>query len=129
MNITTVVDGGVRPYEMQDDTQLSIVYERDLSLYRIDREVYSIFDWMSDVGGLYEFTKIICFILLSVVRFASFENFLVSQLFVKIPEPSLSDKDKDKDKDKDEENSMEMSYSLTSKPSESEIKTEKLDIS
>lgn len=33
---------------------LQITFEFDLTLYRIDRDVYSILDWVGDVGGLNE---------------------------------------------------------------------------
>ena len=44
MLITSIVFGGNRPYEFKDNVHLSVIYERDLDLHRIDREVYSILD-------------------------------------------------------------------------------------
>ena len=93
-NITTIRDYQSRSYGSDDDIQVSIIYERDLDFHRVDREVYSILDWLGDVGGLYEALKIICGIFLSVVNFLQFENFLVSQLFKK----ESDDKDEDDDK-------------------------------
>ena len=43
----------VRPYEYQDNVHLSITYELDLNLYRIDREAYNIFDYLADMGGIF----------------------------------------------------------------------------
>ena len=82
-NITTIRPYQTRPYETDDDIQVSIIYERDLDFHRVDREVYSILDWLGDVGGLYEALQIICGIFLYVVNFMQFENFLVSELFKK----------------------------------------------
>ena len=53
-NITTIRDYQSRSYGSDDDIQVSIIYERDLDFHRVDREVYSILDWLGDVGGLYE---------------------------------------------------------------------------
>ena len=44
--------GKTRPYEYSDRTHLSISYEFDLNLYRINRDVYNVLDWLGDVGGL-----------------------------------------------------------------------------
>ena len=44
----------IRPYEFPDHVHLQITFEFDLTLYRIDRDVYSILDWVGDVGGLNE---------------------------------------------------------------------------
>jgi len=43
-----------RPYEFVDNVHLQISFEFDLTLYRVDRDVYSILDWVGDVGGLTE---------------------------------------------------------------------------
>ena len=83
MFITSIEEGGYRPYEFKDDIQLSVVFERDLDLHRVDREVYSVLDLLGDVGGLYEATKMICFTILYLTNFMSFENYLVSELFKK----------------------------------------------
>lgn len=33
---------------------MQITFEFDLTLYRVDRDVYSILDWVGDLGGLSE---------------------------------------------------------------------------
>ena len=82
-NITTIREFQSRSYGADNDIQVSIIYERDLDLHRVDREVYSILDWLGDVGGLYEAFHIICGIFIYVVNFLKFENFMVSELFKK----------------------------------------------
>ena len=43
-----------RPYEFPDNVHMQITFEFDLTLYRVDRDVYSILDWVGDLGGLSE---------------------------------------------------------------------------
>ena len=52
-----------RPYEFDDDVHTQISFEFDLTLYRVDRDVYSILDWIGDIGGLNEG----CFVGLSLL--------------------------------------------------------------
>lgn len=106
-NITTIVPYQTRPYEADDDIQVSIIYERDLDFHRVDREVYSILDWLGDVGGLYEAVQIICGTLLYLLNFMSFENYMVSELFKK-ENDDYDDKDDKGDKgDKDSKDDKE----------------------
>jgi len=41
-----------RPYEFPDNVHMQVTFEFDLDLHRIDRDVYSILDWIGDMGGL-----------------------------------------------------------------------------
>ena len=41
-----------RPYEFPDKVHLSISYEMSLDLHVSERTVYTILDWLGDVGGL-----------------------------------------------------------------------------
>ena len=41
----------MRPYEYFDDVHIAITFEFDLNLYRIDRDTYSLLDWLGDIGG------------------------------------------------------------------------------
>ena len=84
MFITSIEEGGYRPYEFKDDIQLSVVFERDLDLHRVDREVYSVLDLLGDVGGLYEATKMICFTILCVLFDTSEQRARVAIPVVKI---------------------------------------------
>ena len=62
---------------------LQLTYEFDLDLYRIDRDVYSILDWIGDVGGLNEGLFIILSIILGFVNFYKFEHFMIEHLYYK----------------------------------------------
>ena len=57
---------------------MSIIYERDLNYYRIDREVYNLFDLLGDIGGLHEAFSVICSYMLYFFNYMMFENYLVS---------------------------------------------------
>ena len=39
-------------YEFNDQVHLAISYEMDLNLHVIERTVYTLLDWLGDVGGL-----------------------------------------------------------------------------
>ena len=58
-----------RPYEFPDDIHLTITYEFDLDLYRIDRETYNTLDWLGDLGGLKEALMIILGFIYSLFHF------------------------------------------------------------
>ena len=73
-----------RPLEIGDPLlHLSVAFEFDLTLYRIDRDVYSILDFIGDLGGLAEGFYIMLQILLSFVTFNNFEHFLIEFLYGK----------------------------------------------
>ena len=63
--------------------QFSVVLEFDLTLYRIDRDVYSILDFIGDLGGLAEGFYIILKILLGFLTYNNFEHFLIEFLYGK----------------------------------------------
>ena len=71
----------VRPYEYYDDVHISVAYEFDLNLYRIDREAYNLLDWLGDLGGLKEALMIIFAFIYGLFNQDTFDNFLVSKLF------------------------------------------------
>ena len=62
---------------------LQVTFEFDLNLYRIDRGVYSILDWISDIGGLSDGLVLIMAALIPIINFHTFEHFLIERLFVK----------------------------------------------
>ena len=72
-----------RPYEFKDLTQMQVTFEFDLTLYRIDRDVYSMLDLIGDLGGLAEGLFIILAIILSSVTFNNFDHFLIEYLYGK----------------------------------------------
>ena len=66
-----------RSYENPDRVQMQVTWEFDLTLYRIDRDVYSILDWIGDVGGLSEGLVIGLGAALSLINFYKFEHYLI----------------------------------------------------
>ena len=71
----------VRPYEFPDRVHTQITFEFDRTLYRIDRDVYSILDWIGDVGGLNEGVKVALGCILMFLQFNNFDHFLIERLF------------------------------------------------
>ena len=71
----------MRPYEFKDDVHMTIAYEFDVNLYRIDRETYNTLDWLGDIGGLGEALMIIIGFFYTLYHYKAFENYLVTQLF------------------------------------------------
>ena len=71
----------MRPYEYFDDVHIAIAYEFDFNEYRIDREVYNLFDWLGDMGGLKEAVMLILGFIFNVFNYHTFGDYLVSQLY------------------------------------------------
>lgn len=44
--------GEQRPYDFEDSVQLALTFELDRDLKVIKRKVYSLMDWLGDLGGL-----------------------------------------------------------------------------
>lgn len=71
-----------------------MTFEFDLNLYRIDRAVYGILDWISDIGGLSDGLILLITAILPIMNFKTFEHFLIEHLFVKRdlePSPKILD--------------------------------------
>ena len=62
---------------------LQVTFEFDLNLYRIDRDVYSLFDWIGDLGGLLEGLSIIMAFILSLLHYKQFEHYMIEKLYSK----------------------------------------------
>ena len=58
----------------------------DLNMIHIERKVYTVFDMLSDVGGLLGILTTFAIVLTSIWNYQAFDNFLVSRLF-KIKRP------------------------------------------
>ena len=76
-----------RSYEEPNNIWQAITFEMDLNVLQIERKVYTLFDMLSDVGGLTGILAIICQTICSLWNFNSFDNFMVSRLF-KIKKPA-----------------------------------------
>ena len=60
---------------------ISITFEFDLDLIVIDRQVYSILDWLGDVGGLGEALFLLCGGILMISQFGQFDLMLIKSLY------------------------------------------------
>ena len=52
-----------------------------LDLLVTEREVYSVLDWIGDLGGLFDGLKLICVGILSIFNYNLYSAYMVSQLF------------------------------------------------
>ena len=62
---------------------IGIVFEVNLNRKRIQRSVYSLLDWIGDVGGLLEAMFVSFSILVAVFHYKTFEKFMVENLFLR----------------------------------------------
>ena len=75
------------PYEDNDNVWISVTIEMDLNVMHYERKVYTIFDMLSDVGGLSGILTTIFWVLSAIWNYQAFDNFMVSRLF-KMRKPS-----------------------------------------
>ena len=66
-----------RPYEFRDNVHLQVTFEFDLSLYRVDRDVYSILDWIGDIGGLSEGLALFFGGMFALMSFNNFDHYMI----------------------------------------------------
>ena len=72
-----------------------MTFEFDLNLYRVDRDVYSILDWIGDVGGLFEGLYLIFTMLIFIFKFNDFQHFLIELLYKKSLEEDQEENERD----------------------------------
>ena len=76
----------VLPYEMPNKNWVSVTFELDLNMIHIERKLYTVFDMLSDVGGLLGILTTFAAFFNSIWNYQAFDNFMVSRLF-KIKRP------------------------------------------
>ena len=59
----------------------SVTFEMDLNVLQYERQVYTFFDMLSEVGGLQGMLMMSFGYILSIWNYNSFDNFMVSRLF------------------------------------------------
>ena len=69
------------PYEKFDNTWISVTIEMGLNLILYERQVYTLFDMLSDIGGLSGMLVAFTSLMLATWNYNSFDNFMVSRLF------------------------------------------------
>ena len=74
---------GNRPYEFFDDIHMVLTYEFDMNMYVINRDTYTLLDWLGDIGGLGEGLAIIFGAIIALFNYNTFEDHLVRQLYRK----------------------------------------------
>ena len=70
-----------RPYERDDNVWVSVTVEMDLNLMTYERQLYTMFDLLSDFGGLQGIGVSIFAWFAGAWNFNNFDNMLVSNLF------------------------------------------------
>ena len=60
---------------------MQVTFELDQNFVVTDRQVYSVLDWLGDIGGLETALMLILGYMNSFVNYEAFEDFLVSKLF------------------------------------------------
>ena len=78
------------PYEKRDNVWVSVTIERDRDLIERERYIYTIFDFLSDIGGLAGILVPLFAIIASHWNFQSFDDFMAQRLFrVRKPKSQL----------------------------------------
>ena len=76
-----LVPQATRPYEKPNNVWLCITVEMDLSLMTYERTVYTMFDLLSDVGGLQGIMFYLFASLAAAWNFNRFDNMMIASLF------------------------------------------------
>ena len=66
------------PYEWKDNSWVSVTVEIDFNLTVIERKIYTMFELLSDIGGLSQILAIIGAISVSIWNYNSFDNMMVT---------------------------------------------------
>lgn len=69
------------PYEHSDNVWVSVTIEMSLHVLNYDRYVYTLFDMLSDIGGLSGILFSSVFVLMKLWNYNNLENYLISRLF------------------------------------------------
>ena len=80
--IFSILEIAKRPYELPNSVHVAINFELNLDLTVIDRQVYSLLDWLGDMGGMLEALVYLSTFVLAIINYGQFKAMLVSALFV-----------------------------------------------
>ena len=82
---------GLRPMEFDKFSHMGVVYEMDFDMRSFDRRVYTVLDWLSDVGGLSRAISAGFGMIYGLLTFNSMQWFLVEKIFKrKLLDPALA---------------------------------------
>ena len=76
----------VLPYEKPDKTWISVTFEMDLNRVEYPRSRYTLFDLLSDVGGLSGIFFSVFALIMSAWNYNSLDNYMVTHLFKIAPD-------------------------------------------
>ena len=76
-----VSDDIQRNYEYEDVVHFIIRYTMDFKLKKVDRSIYSLLDWLGDIGGFVEALSWFSMFIIFLVQFQPLNSFLVRRLF------------------------------------------------
>ena len=80
-DLFTVRKYDVIPYEMSNNNWVSVSFEMDLNMIHIERKLYTVFDMLSDVGGLLWILMTMAALFDEIWNYQAFDNFMISRLF------------------------------------------------
>ena len=69
---------------------LAVAYEFDLNMETLDRQVYSVLDWLGDIGGLSEALLFTGGLVIGFLNYGQFMGFLASSLYKARIKPPLT---------------------------------------
>ena len=69
------------PYERVDSTWISVTVEMDLSLVTYERTIFTLFDMLSDIGGLSGILMTTFGVFTAMWNYNAFDNMMASSLF------------------------------------------------
>lgn len=76
-----------RPYAQ--DSRLEFTYTMGLNANKVSRSVYTFWNVLGDIGGLYGVLALACANLISILTYHKSKNYLASQLYsARCPQPS-----------------------------------------
>ena len=70
-----------RPYEKNDSVHVRVSFERDLDKINIERTAYGVLDMLGDVGGLNDALTTLCGLLVWLIQYNAFENYMVKLMY------------------------------------------------
>lgn len=76
-----VVEQPIMPYEKPDNTWLSISVEMNLDRIEYSRSRYTVFDLLSDVGGLFGIFFSVFAVFMAAWNHNALDNYMVAHLF------------------------------------------------
>ena len=80
-NIFKITETSTRPYEFPDNIHMSVTLELETDLIHVDRQVYSLLDWLGDVGGLGDALFWMGKVFIIFYHFRQFDFWLLDKLY------------------------------------------------